>query len=153
MTTNGGVMKQIAIGADHRGFVLKEFLVHCHRVREHTITWIDVGTNSSESADYPAYAFKVVHKVRTGEADMGILLCGTGLGMSIAANRFKKIYAALAWNAEIARRARQEDGANILVLPADYLASEQVLEIVSVWLSSSFLGGHYQKRLHEVDMF
>jgi len=146
-------MKQVAIGADHRGFVLKEFLVSQHRVRDHALSWIDVGTHTNAATDYPQYAFKVAQKVRAGEVERGILLCGTGIGMSIAANRFKKIYAALVWNTELAKRAREEDGANILVLPADYLSQEQVLEIVSVWLSGSFLGGHYQKRLHEVDMF
>ena len=149
----GWLMKRLAIGADHRGFTFKEFLVQQQTIAERMVQWVDVGADQAVQTDYPHYAFKVVKKILAGEADAGILLCGTGVGMSMAANRFKRIYAALVWNTELAKRAREEDDANVLVLPADYLNQQEVLDIVGVWLTTDFLGEHYQNRLRELDMF
>ncbi len=149
----GWLMKRLAIGADHRGFAFKEFLVQQHTIAERVVQWIDVGTDQAIQTDYPHYAVKVTKKILAGEADGGILLCGTGIGMSMAANRFKRIYAALVWNATLAKRAREEDAANVLVMPADYLDQQEMLAIVGVWLTTDFLGEHYQNRLRELDMF
>jgi ribose 5-phosphate isomerase B len=146
-------MKRIALGADHHGYLLKEFLKLQHRIHDHQIQWLDVGTETTTRTDYPQFAFKVVKKLLSHEVDGGVLLCGTGVGMSMAANRFKHVYAALVWNAEVAKRACQEDNANILVLPADYINEQQALTIVTSWLLSTFVGEHYQKRLREIDMF
>lgn len=149
----GVEMRRIAIGADHRGFLLKEFLMSQHRIHNYVIQWVDVGTETRVQTDFPPFAFKVVKKLLAHEVELGILLCGTGIGMSMAANRFKHVYAALAWNAELAKRAREEDNANVLVLPADYLDEQQAFIIVDSWLQSAFLNEHYQQRLREIDMF
>jgi len=112
-----------------------------------------VGTDQPERADYPQYAFKVVKKLLAGEVDGAVLLCGTGIGMSMAANRFKRIYGALVWNEEIARRAKEEDNANVLILPADYIGEQEAIVLINAWLSAKFLNDGYQHRLHELDMF
>jgi ribose 5-phosphate isomerase B len=145
-------MKTIVIGSDHRGRALKDFLVLHDEIGDVNITWLDVGTHTIERTDYPQYAHDAVDVIRTGDAELGILLCGTGVGMSIAANRYPYIYAALAWNQEIAHRAREEDNANILVLPADYVDAADAVGIVYAWLHTTFQEGRYRYRLDQVDL-
>jgi len=146
-------MTKIAIAADHHGYNIKEYLVLLNNIGDHEVLWIDSGTFNKERADYPSYAEKVARLVQNHEVDCGLLLCGTGIGMSIAANRFKKIFAALVWCEEVARRSKREDNSNILVLPADYLDNEQALILVLAWLDSEFLEGHYVKRLEQIESF
>ena len=146
-------MNRLVIGNDHRGFKIKNFLLQQRMIGDHVIQWHDVGTDQSERADYPQYAFKAIKKVLAQESSGAILLCGTGVGMSIAANRFKRIYGALVWNADIAKRAKEEDNANVLILPADYLQNQEIINIIDAWLSANFLGEQYQSRLRELDMF
>ncbi len=137
---------RIAIGADHRGFVLKEFLKqHVH------YQWIDVGTTHVEKTDYPIFAQAVVSQITQGKADYGILLCGSGAGMVIAANRTPGIRAAVAWNVDVARAIKADDNCTILVLPADYISSEVALELVHAWMSTQFKAGYYQERLSMID--
>ena len=114
---------------------------------------VDVGTDSNDRVDYPAYAKKVCETVLSADQgqSMGILLCGSGVGVSIAANRFEKIYAALCWSPEVAALARQHDNANVLVLPADFVSNELAVDIVKSWLDAEFLGGRYQDRLDLID--
>ena len=138
---------KISIGADHRGFDLKRLLIAHYQ----KYSWFDVGTDSKERCDYPVYAKRVCQMMLDGRADIGILICGSGVGMSIAANRFKKIYAALCYSVDGARRAKQHDGANILVLPADVLTLDVACEIIDTWLKESFLKGRYQARLDLLD--
>lgn len=145
-------MKQhsiIAIGADHRGFALKSFLMQ-QKVSEQSV-WLDCGTFDSQRTDYPLFAYKVVQALLQGHASYGVLLCGTGVGMSIMANRFDRIYAGIAWNAEIALRNKQEDNINVLIIPADYCDQQESLVIVQTWLPASFKGGHYAQRLSLID--
>ncbi len=142
-------MIKISIGADHRGFALKKHLIK--HFQEYV--WSDQGTMSGQQTDYPIYAQHVCKEVLSHAADFGILLCGSGIGMSIAANRFKGIYAALCWNEEIARAARCHDKANILILATDFTTPEQAVAIVTAWLGSAFKGEHYQKRLDMLDKF
>lgn len=144
-------MKYIVIGSDHRGYHLKEFLTSLSQIGDETVSWVDIGTDNEERTDYPIYAEKAVEAIFAGDADCGILLCGSGVGMTIAANRFKGIYAVLAWDAEIAQRAKEEDKANVLVLPADYLEQDQAISIVQSWLEAQFLGGTYQNRVAQID--
>ena len=89
--------------------------------------------------------------MRAGSAECGVLLCGSGVGMAIAANRFMHIYAALVWNCETAARAKEEDNANILVLPADYITPVQACNMVEAWLNAQFLHDRYQKRIDQID--
>ncbi|MBX9830827.1 ribose 5-phosphate isomerase B [Candidatus Babeliales bacterium] len=142
-------MIKISIGADHRGFALKKHLIN--HFQEYA--WSDQGTHTDERTDYPLYAKRVCQEILSGQADVGIVLCGSGVGMAIAANRFKGIYAALCWNEEVARMARSDDGANVLVLAADFTTPEQAVALVKAWLSAEFKGEQYQKRLEMLDNF
>lgn len=144
---------RIAIGTDHRGFELKNLLKDFANFGPHTIEWTDVGTFTPERTDYPIYALEVVNRVRYHEVDRGILLCGSGIGVVIAANRFKGIYSGVAWNEKVARSAREDDNVNVLSLPADYLTIHEAPDIIEAWLSARFKKGRYQERLEMVDSF
>jgi ribose 5-phosphate isomerase B len=138
---------KIVIGADHRGYGLKQEIQKIMT----DIKWDDCGTVSSEVTDYPAYAHCAVRKVLTGVAPYGILLCGTGAGMAIAANRHPGIYAALVWNEEVAKRAKEEDYANILVIPSDYVSTQQAVAMITVWLEATSKEGRYKERIMQID--
>ncbi len=138
---------RIAIGADHRGFLHKEFI----KKYMPTIEWIDVGTYSDERTDYPIFSDKVVDLIFTYAAECGILICGSGAGMAIAANRHKDMYAAVAWNKEVAKQCKQEDNANILVLPSDFISCDDAVIMVKEWLAHEFKGGRYAERLKMID--
>lgn len=138
---------KITIGADHRGFQLKTKIIEYFDHYE----WLDVGTYSEQRTDYPIYAKRVCQDIKQEGAQRGILLCGSGIGACIAANRNKGIYAALCWNPEVARMAVEDDGANVLVLPADFVSPEQAFAIVQAWLKAEFKGGIYQRRLDMID--
>lgn len=144
-------MIRIVIGTDHHGVAIKNFLVTLKTIGAQEITWTDVGAHDTTRVDFPLYADKAIALMRENKADLGILLCGSGVGMSIAANRYCGIYAALAWRPEIAIHARQADNANVLVLPADYVSHDQALVIVQAWLSAEFAGGRYSDRLAMLD--
>lgn len=141
----------IAIGTDHRGYAMKQFLKEQLVLEESRITWLDMGAFNAERSDYPAFATNVCRSILAGESACGILLCGTGVGMSIAANRFKGIRAALAWNEEVARQSKEDDNANILVLPADYITNETALAMVTAWVAARFKGGRYAERVAQID--
>ncbi len=142
---------RIAIGTDHRGYELKEFLKENHTIGCSVIDWIDVGAQSSHRTDYPPFALQVSSLVITNEVDLGILLCGSGIGMAIAANRFAGIYAGVVWNEQLAQMAKEDDNVNVLVLPADFVTQEQALPIVRSWLSATFQAGRYQQRIEMID--
>lgn len=141
----------IALGSDHHGFAHKEYIKERHHVAGVNVSWHDMGCYTPEDCDYPEFAHAVVHALLSGQSERGILLCGTGAGIAIAANRFNHIYAALAWNEETARLAREHDNANILVIPADYVTSEQAVKMVEAWLGARFLGGRHEHRLMMID--
>jgi ribose 5-phosphate isomerase B len=141
----------IAIGADHRGFILKKFLAAQKRIGDFSIEWDDVGTYNEERTDYPIFARKVVKLMQDEWVDVGIMACGTGIGMAIAANRFRGMYAGLVWNEEVARKAKEDDNINILVLPADFISLKEGYDIVLAWLNATFKGGRYQERLDILD--
>ena len=138
---------KIAIGADHRGFAHKEYI----RAHVTHVTWIDGGAMTDARSDYPVFAHLVCSYMQAGLADKGLLLCATGVGMAIAANRFAGIYAAVVWNAQIARLSVAHDKVNLLVLPSDYVSCQQSVEIIDAWLSTNFLGDRYQKRIDLID--
>lgn len=140
-------MKKIIIGADHRGFKLKQTLINHFKEYD----WNDVGTDSEQRTDYPIYAQRVCQALKKKEAQQGILICGSGIGASIAANRVPGIYAALVWSPEVARVAKEDDGANVLVLPADFVSVQMAIEIIKAWIGANFKGGHYQDRLDMID--
>jgi len=147
-----GTMKlKIGIGTDHRGFAYKEVVKLDVSWGDFAIEWHDVGAYSDERTDYPIYAHKAVQALQKKEIQYAVLLCGSGVGMAIAANRFPNIYAAVAWNSDVARAAKADDNVNVLCIPADYVTLEQTREIIQAWLAASFKGGRYQRRLEMID--
>lgn len=138
---------KISIGTDHRGYHLKQELV----ARLASYEWLDRGAYDDERSDYPLFARHVCKDLIDGVAVFGVLICGSGIGMSIAANRARKIYAALCWNEEVTKIARTHDGANILVLPAGFISVDLAVKLVEVFVTSLFLGGRYQDRLVMMD--
>ncbi|MGH7592159.1 MAG: RpiB/LacA/LacB family sugar-phosphate isomerase, partial [Gemmatimonadales bacterium] len=113
---------------------------------------IDVGTNSTESADYPDFAHSVAREVEGGEAKRGVLLCGTGLGMGYAANRHAGVRAAVAWSPEVAKLARAHNDANVLVLPARFVSEREGIDILKAWLETPFEGGRHERRVRKIEM-
>lgn len=140
--------KRIAIGADHAGYEDKEKIKQ--QLDELGVEYVDVGTDSTESVDYPIYAQKVAEKVANGEVEQGILVCGSGNGMQMAANKIRGIRAALAWNEETARLARQHNDANVLSVPARMISLEEAKKIVKSFLEAEFEGGRHARRVDEI---
>lgn len=138
---------KISIGADHRGYVLKQLII---KEFSH-IEWADVGTDSDERTDYPQFAKLVCLSILSKEADLGILICGSGIGMSIAANRFQGIYAGLCWNEQVACVAKQDDGMNVLVLPSDFVDQNSAFAIIRAWFEVESKGGVYRQRIAMID--
>jgi ribose 5-phosphate isomerase B len=137
---------KIALGSDHGGFTLKE------EIKEHLKKTgdeiIDCGTDSCESVDYPSFGAAVGQALNEKKADLGIVICGTGIGISIAANKIKGIRAALCVNCYMARMAREHNNANVLALGARVVGSGLALDIVDVFLKSSFEGGRHARRVN-----
>lgn len=144
-------MLKIAIGTDHRGFDLKEKLIHVGELAQKKIAWTDVGTFTQDRTDYPLFAIPVCELVQKKQVDYGVLLCGTGVGMSIIANRFTGIYAGLAWNETVARLNKEDDNVNIVIIPADFVTYESMLAIISAWLGAEFKKGRYADRIAMID--
>lgn len=143
---------KIVIGADHRGFAYKELIKEIVEDIDLTpIEWIDVGAFTSDRSDYPEFAIKASHEIVQKHADRGLLLCGSGVGMAITANRFPGVYAAVAWNDESARIGREDDNSNVLVIPTDFVEADQAIEFLRAWLRTEFKHGRYQKRLEMID--
>ncbi|MBX7094382.1 MAG: ribose 5-phosphate isomerase B [Flavobacteriales bacterium] len=141
-------MKTIAIGCDHAGFQLKTKLIDHLRANGYSVE--DKGTYSEESTDYPDYAHAVSKAVENNEVDLGILLCGSGNGISMAANKHQGIRAALCWMPEIASLARLHNNANVLSIPARYVSDEQAIEILDTFLNTSFEGGRHERRVNKI---
>lgn len=139
---------KIAIAADHAGYQEKEQLKPL--LTELGIQFEDLGTVSPESVDYPDYARKVADKVASGEADQGLLVCGSGTGMAIAANKVPGVRAAVAWNEEVARLAREHNDANVLSLAARCTPFEEMTNIVRAWFAAQFDGGRHSRRVDKI---
>ena len=142
----------IAIGADHRGLAHKQQIIaHVTALDDTKITWHNRGTDSQERTDYPIYAKAVCEDIVAGNAKRGVLICGSGVGMAVAANRFCGIYAAVVWNEEIARISCAHDNANVLVIPSDFVSAEVAIAMTRAWVQTTFLDGRYQERLAMID--
>jgi ribose 5-phosphate isomerase B len=139
----------IPIGSDHAGFEMKQKLVSYLQEQGHSV--LDKGTYSEERADYPDYGHAVAEEVQKVKTGLGILLCGSGNGIAMSANKHKGIRAALCWNAEIATLARQHNDANILVLPARYISLEEAKKCVDGFFSAAFEGGRHAARVQKID--
>ncbi len=140
---------KIALGADHRGHAQKQLILE--QLADSPYTLIDVGTDSDERTDFPIYTDIVVNLIKEKQAQLGILLCGSGIGMAIAANRHSGIYAGVVWNETIAQKAKEHNNANLVVLPSDYITDAQVMPIINAWLNASFNGGRYAERVAMID--
>lgn len=138
---------RICIGADHRGFELKNYLVE----NLNNYQWRDVGSHSQDRSDYPIYTKKVCDDVLSGSSQAGIMICGSGAGPSIVANRFRGIYAVLAWNNKLAIDAKEKINANVLIIPADYVDYELACKMIVSWLNAKFLEGRYKDRYEMID--
>jgi len=138
----------IALGSDHGGLELKEAVKRL--LLERGVEIEDCGAYNGDSVDYPDFGEKVARKVSSGEVDKGILFCGTGIGMSIVANKFPRVRAALVTDSFMARMAREHNDANILVLGGRVLEGNKVQEIVTAWLDAVFEGGRHKGRLDKI---
>ena len=141
-------MRRIAIGCDHRGFALKHVIMPLLQKSGHS--YQDFGCYNTDSVDYPDIAQKVGEAVASGNFDQGILICSTGIGMSIAANKIRSIKAALCHDAFAAQRARQHNDANVLCLRGEDIENESALEIVKIFLSTNFEGGRHIQRVNKI---
>ena len=139
---------KISIGSDHAGFELKKTIAGWLSQQGHEI--IDKGTFSLDSVDYPDFAQKVAKDVSEGLSERGIVVCGSGVGVSIAANKIKGIRAANCYNEEIAALSRAHNDANVLALGARFLNAEMALKITQVWLATEFEGGRHQRRVEKI---
>jgi ribose 5-phosphate isomerase B len=144
MPNKGRTMK-IAVGCDHGGFVRKSGIVDQLVKLGHKV--VDVGCHSEESVDYPDFARKVGQAVASGQVDRGILICGTGIGMSIAANKVPGVRAAVCWDAKTAALASEHNNANVLCLSGRFLPAPTLRKMVKAWLTTPFAGGRHERRV------
>ena len=139
----------ILIASDHAGFELKEKLEAQLKALGFAVE--DLGPSDAQSTDYADYAHPLAKRVSEGEAQRGVLLCGTGLGMSYTANRYPHVRAAVAWTPEIAALAREHNDANVLVLPARFVGEEEGKAILKAWLETPFAGGRHARRVAKIE--
>jgi ribose 5-phosphate isomerase B len=147
-------MKNIStvfVGADHRGFGLKGKIVKL--LQNKKLLVIDVGTFSAEPCDYPLVAFKLAKNVAASPKNRGILVCKSGIGDSIAANKVKGVRAALCYNTKAARLSREHNDANVLVLGSDFVKEKDAQKIINIWLKTKFQGGRHLRRVNQIRKF
>ena len=140
---------RIALASDHAGYAEKERLKNV--LTGLGIDFEDLGTASEESVDYPDYARKVAEQVAEGQVEQGLLVCGSGTGMAITANKVPGVRAAVAWSEEIARLARQHNDANVLSIGERMISEDLLAKIVRIWLETPFEGGRHVKRIEMLD--
>jgi len=140
--------KPIAIACDHGGVALKDFL----KAALPDVVWLDLGTSGTDSVDYPDYAKKLADALKAGQAERGVLICGTGIGISIAANRFAHIRCALVHDVTGARLAREHNDANVLALGGRTTGQEVAKDCVTTFLNTAFAGGRHQARVDKLSI-
>ena len=140
---------KIALGCDHAAFELKEAVKAKMESEGHTV--IDVGTDSNESVDYPKFGHAVGRTVASGEAERGIALCGSGIGISIACNKVPGIRAALCTSVEMAEMCRRHNNANVVCMGARMISQELAFDIIDTWMKSEFEGGKHLRRINEIE--
>ncbi|MFL5742590.1 MAG: ribose 5-phosphate isomerase B [Flavisolibacter sp.] len=148
MDTSFDLSRPIAIGADHAGYEYKTAIVDLLENKGIKVT--DFGTNNADSVDYPDFAHPVSEAVERGEAACGILICGSANGVAITANKHQDIRAAICWQTDLARLARQHNNANIICLPARFIAMPQATEIVNVFLYTPYEAGRHERRVQKI---
>ena len=142
--------ERIPIASDHAGFEMKEKISGALAALGFDVQ--DLGTSSPASTDYPDYGHPLAEQVSNGEVKRGVLMCGTGLGMSYVANRHPHVRAAVAWTPEIAALARKHNDANVLVLPARFISEEDGIAILKAWLETPFEGGRHERRVEKIEL-
>lgn len=142
--------ERIPIASDHAGFEMKEKISGALAALGFDVQ--DLGTSSPASTDYPDYGHPLAEQVSNGEVRRGVLMCGTGLGMSYVANRHPHVRAAVAWTPEIAALARKHNDANVLVLPARFISEEDGIAILKAWLDTPFEGGRHERRVEKIEL-
>jgi ribose 5-phosphate isomerase B len=149
MRRSGNILNfSIVIGSDHRGFKAKRSIIEFLKNKGFKLE--DFGTFSEESCDYTKYAYKVAKAVGNSRRRRGILICKTGIGNSIAANKVKGVRAALCYNVKAARLSREHNNANVLVLGADFIRRSQLKRILETWLKTEFIGGRHLRRINQI---
>ena len=138
----------ISIGADHAGFKLKNLIIK--HLNDKGIETKDFGCHSEESIDYPDYAHPVAESVGNDSNLLGVLICGSGNGISMTANKHQNIRSAICWNVEIAKLAREHNNANIITLPARFISEEEALKMIDVFFETDFEGGRHQRRVDKI---
>ena len=139
----------IALACDHGGYQLKEEIKKY--LDEKEIEYKDFGTYSEERVDYPVYGVPAIKAVQNKECEKGILVCGTGFGMSIIANKFKGIRCASCWNEEVAKLLKAHNNANVIALPGRFINTSQAIVILRAWIATEFMGGRHQERLQMIE--
>ena len=140
-------MQTIAIGCDHAGFPYKDSIVKLLRTKG--VAVLDFGTHSAESVDYPDFVHPVAQAVESGQANLGIVLCGSGNGVAMTANKYQGIRAAVCWKTQLAALARQHNNANVLAIPVRFVSRTMALSMVDAFLNTSFEGGRHAGRVHK----
>lgn len=143
-------LKVIAIGCDHAGFPYKSMVLDLLKAQGYEVK--DFGTFSTESVDYPDYVHPLCNAVEENLADAGILLCGSGNGVCMSANKHQKIRAALCWGNEVAELARQHNDANVICIPARFVDKETAISMVNIFLKTPFEGGRHKKRVEKISV-
>ncbi len=138
----------IAIGCDHAGFPYKAAIIDA--IADLDIDVLDVGTDSTDSVDYPDFVHPVADAIEAGEADLGVLICGSGNGVAITANKHQDIRAAICWTVELASLARQHNNANVVALPARFIEKKLAVEIVQQFVATPFEGGRHSRRVDKI---
>lgn len=139
---------KIVVGSDHRGFKLKEYVKR--KLEDRGFEVIDVGTNSVRSVDYPDFAVKACREIQQGNAERGILICGTGIGMSITANKMRGIRAALVFNESMAEMSSRHNDANVICLSASLTSEALASRLIDVWIDTPFEGGRHKRRIEKI---
>lgn len=141
-------MKQIAIGSDHAGFLYKKKLIKFLNRQGHQV--VDYGTHSEDSVDYPDYVHPLAKALEASKHELGIIICGSGNGVAMTANKYSNIRAAICWKREIAQLARQHNNANVISIPARYVSYDMAKNMVSDFLSIEFEGGRHARRVNKI---
>lgn len=139
---------RISIGSDHRGVHIKAKLIASLTTAGHEVT--DMGTDCEDSCDYPDFASAVCRQVAAGECERGILICGTGIGMAIAANKFRGVRAANCYDEVMAEMCRRHNNVNVLCLPGDLIGDRPIDDLVTLWLTTKFEAGRHERRLNKI---
>ena len=141
--------QEIPIGCDHAGYKMKIYLME--KLSSEGYHFHDYGTFSEESVDYPDFIHPVAKAVNDGTFQIGIVLCGSGIGASLVANKYSKVRAALCWNEEIAKLSRQHNNANVISLPARFITFEEALTMVRTFFATPFEGGRHERRVEKIN--